>query len=121
MLISNEKDIMAEKFFAHGGKGTMQIKFAFKEHQHYGNNNDSQWNCFAIAEIPVGATAGNHRHKDTDEIFYILDGEGTIIIDGEEGKIDKGDIVLTLMGSTHDIIKVKKKLKFLVVEIFRKY
>ncbi len=119
MLIVNEKDVATEKFSAHGGIGTMNIKFTFKEYQHYGNKNDSNWNCFAIAELPIGATAGYHKHEDTDEIFYIVDGVATITIDGESKKIQKGDIILTRKGSSHGITDVKKKLKFTVTEIFR--
>jgi|SRR3989344_2794532 len=120
MLITNEKDIERQKFSGHGGIGVMKMRFAFTDHQYYGNNNDAKWNCFAIAEIPVGATAGKHKHKDTDEIFYILEGEATMIIDNERSKIRKGDIILTKIRSVHDIVEVKKKLKFIVIEIFRK-
>jgi len=120
MLIINEKDITTEKFSAHGGMGLMEIKFAFKKHQHYGNDNDSKWNCFAVATLPIGATAGYHKHEDTDEIFYIIDGKATITIDGESHEIKKGDIILTRMGSSHGITKVKEKLKFTVTEIFRR-
>jgi quercetin dioxygenase-like cupin family protein len=95
MLINNEKDIKKEIVSAHNGKGLMGIRFAFKQHQHYGNKNDAKWNCFAIAELPIGATAGNHKHQDTDEIFYILQGEAKIKIDNETQKIKKGDIILT--------------------------
>jgi mannose-6-phosphate isomerase-like protein (cupin superfamily) len=119
MLIVNEKDMTIEKISAHGGTGVMNIRFAFKKYQYYGNNNDSAWNCFAIAELPAGATAGYHKHKDTDEIFYILEGNATITIDGRSRKIKKGDIVLTRKGSSHGISKVKEKLKFTVTEIFR--
>lgn len=120
MLICNEKNIKKQIFSGHGGVGMMKMKFAFTDYQHYGNKNDAKWNCFAIAELPIGATAGLHKHIDTDEIFYILDGEATITVDGEKSKIKKGDVILTLMESSHDIIKVKKKLKFIVVEIFRR-
>lgn len=119
MIITNEKDIPTEQFSAHGGNGTMNIKFAFKDYQHYGNKNDSQWNCFAVAELPIGATAGYHKHEDTDEFFYIIDGEATLTVDGESRKIKKGDIVLTRKGSSHGITDVKTKLKFTVTEIFR--
>lgn len=120
MLISNVKDIEKETVSAHNGKGLMDIKFAFKKHQHYGNDNDAKWNCFAIAELPIRATAGIHTHNDTDEIFYILQGEATIKIDKESKKIHKGDIILTQIGSSHSIYNVTKKLKYVVIEIFRK-
>jgi mannose-6-phosphate isomerase-like protein (cupin superfamily) len=119
MLISNEKNIITEKFSSHGGNSVMNIKFAFKDYQYYGNNNDSKWNCFAVAELPVGATAGYHKHKDTDEFFYIIDGLATITIDRKTKVIKKGDIILTRKGSSHGITNVKKRLKFTVTEIFR--
>lgn len=119
-MIINEKDIDSEQFNAHGGKGLMNIKFVFKDEQGYGNKNDSGWNCFAVAFLPVGATAGYHKHEDTDEFFYVLEGEATLTLDGKNKTIKKGDIILTKIGSSHGIKNVKKALKFIVVEIFKR-
>jgi len=42
-----------------------------------------------------------------------------LIQDGEERSVGKGDIVLTRSGSIHGIKEVKKKLKFITIEIRR--
>lgn len=34
-----------------------------------------------------------HQHKEQEEIYFILDGEGVIHIDGEEIEVRKGDVV----------------------------
>ena len=120
MIITKDNEIESEKMNAHGGVGLMDIKFAFKGEQGYGNQNDSGWNCFAIATLPIGATAGYHKHSDTDEFFYVLEGEARLVIDGEERKISKGDIILTKVGSSHGIKDVSKELKFVVIEVYRK-
>lgn len=119
MFVINEKDLKRHSFSAHGGKGKMNIGFAFSEFERYSNDNDSAWMFFGIAELPEDATAGLHTHEGDDEFFYILDGEAVIIQDGKERTVSKGDIVLTRSGSTHGIKKVIKKLKFITIEIKR--
>lgn len=119
MNISNEKSIKKQLIHAHGGSGLMNIRFAFPAEQHWGNNNEARWNCFAIAVLPIGATAGYHKHINTDEIFYIIEGMATVTIDDKAQQIKKGDVVLTKIGSSHGITDVKEKLKFIVVEILR--
>lgn len=121
MHVINEKDIPVDAFSAHDGEGTAHFRFAFKEFAGFGNDNDSGWSFFGIAEFPVGTTAGEHTHKGDDEFFYILEGEAIIIQDGEETTVKKGDIVLTRSGSTHSIKKVVTPLKFITLEIPRSH
>jgi|ADGO01.1.fsa_nt_gi hypothetical protein len=70
VLIVNEKSLKTYSFSAHGGQGKLDIKFAFSEFEHFSDpKNDSGWQFFGIAELPVGATAGLHIHDGDDEFF----------------------------------------------------
>ena len=120
MFVVNEKDIAVDEFSAHDGEGTARFRFAFKDFAGFGNDNDSGWSFFGIAEFPANATAGEHTHHGEDEFFYILEGEAVLVQDGEERLVSKGDIVLTRSGSTHSIKKVLSPLKFITLEIPRK-
>jgi len=114
MPIINLKDLKTYVFPAHGGKGNIKMKFSFEEMKGIG-----MWSFFAYAELPVGSDTGFHRHEGNDEWYLILDGEATIVIDSEKQKISKDDSILTLSGSSHAIIDVVKKLKFIAVEVNR--
>lgn len=115
MNIVNIDYLRSKHFSPHGGKGKIDMKFAFTSLRNKGKK--SKWNFFGIAEFPVGSTAGYHKHEGTDEWFYILDGEAEIIIDKKHHKIKKGDIILTKDGSYHDIVNVEKKLVFIAIEV----
>lgn len=47
-----------------------------------------------------GAGIGLHQHTH-DEIYYVLSGHGTYILDGAVHDVDAGDVLLTRSGSTH--------------------
>ena len=44
-----------------------------------------------------------HMHSDMHEIFYIVKGEGNMVINGAEFPIQGGDCVLVSAGDTHEI------------------
>ncbi len=45
-----------------------------------------------------------HYHKQTDEFYYIIDGQGTMIVDDEEFELHKGIVVYIPRGSKHKAI-----------------
>ncbi|MCD6563919.1 MAG: cupin domain-containing protein [Thermoproteales archaeon] len=42
-----------------------------------------------------------HFHKERDEIYFIIKGEGKLKIDEEEEKVKTGDVILIQKGSKH--------------------
>jgi quercetin dioxygenase-like cupin family protein len=56
----------------------------------------------ARVEVAPGAAAGRHTHPG-DEISYILEGEGEILIEGQPArKVKAGDGLVIPMGAIHD-------------------
>lgn len=56
----------------------------------------------ARVEIAPGAYAGRHSHPG-EEISYILEGEGEVLIDGREPKrVKPGDSFVIPAGAVHD-------------------
>ena len=56
---------------------------------------------FGIIEIAVGRVLAAHVHDDEDDAFYILDGEMTFVVEGEDVPAPPGTFVLVPPGVSH--------------------
>ena len=45
-----------------------------------------------------------HYHERTDEIYYVIDGQGTMLLDGEEIELHQGVVVYVPRGVRHKAI-----------------
>ena len=55
-------------------------------------------------KIKPGETAKNHYHKKQNEVFYFLNENGKWIINGEELKPQKGDVLVIEPFDKHEVI-----------------
>ena len=55
-----------------------------------------------------------HYHKRSTELYYVLDGEGVVLLDGEEHAVRKGSLVHIPPGVVHG---AKGRMRVLVVGI----
>ena len=68
----------------------------------------------AEARVPPGASTTPHYHPRTEEIYYILSGQGRIRIEGEVRDVGPGDAIAIPPGSIHTITNSGTEvLKFL--------
>jgi mannose-6-phosphate isomerase-like protein (cupin superfamily) len=83
---------------------------------------------FLIYDIPVGASEGVHLHDLTDpklgafdEYYYILEGRGKMLIDGEPLVVSAGDHIHTPLNVAHGIENVDEhhRLKVFLTYIDR--
>ena len=58
-----------------------------------------------VAELPVGGWLGLHRH-DPPEVYYVLDGEGMVTLDGTEHPVRAGSSVFVPGDLEHGIRNV---------------
>lgn len=58
----------------------------------------------AEASLPAGSATDRHHHKMSEEFYFILEGEGTMEIDGEKRLVGPGDGVLIPAGAWHQIV-----------------
>ena len=57
----------------------------------------------AEARLPVGGTTTPHYHPKTEEIYYILQGQGEMQIDEEQRTVGPGDAIAIPPGARHQI------------------
>jgi len=58
-----------------------------------------------VQKIPPGKGTGLHYHKDADEIFYVLEGNGVAVIDTQSYNIEAGDFIFIPKNMDHKIRK----------------
>ncbi len=67
--------------------------------------------------LEPGAKIGEHTHRGSEEIYFMLEGTGEITIDGTTFTMEEGDAVLTRNNSTHSFTVTSKiPVKMIVVE-----
>jgi mannose-6-phosphate isomerase-like protein (cupin superfamily) len=57
----------------------------------------------AEASLTAGQSTQRHQHRETEEIYMLLEGEGDMEIDGESRHVQAGDAVLIPAGAWHEI------------------
>ncbi len=62
-----------------------------------------QSQSLAEARVPAGGATERHYHKLSEELYFILEGDGTMEIAGETRAIRFGDAILIPPGSWHQI------------------
>ncbi len=73
---------------------------------------DSQMAAWAHAVDIDGAR--EHYHKRSTELYYVLDGDGVVLLDGDEHPVRKGSLVHIPPGVVHG---AKGRMRVLVVGI----
>ncbi|MDR1191389.1 MAG: cupin domain-containing protein [Verrucomicrobiales bacterium] len=66
----------------------------------------------AEASLPAGGATDRHRHKLSEEFYFILDGRGTMEVDGERRAVAEGDAVQIPPGARHQL-RALTALRFL--------
>jgi uncharacterized cupin superfamily protein len=82
-----------------GGKGTISYRRALGPEDFFSN-----WAYVDHMVLPAGATLGRHQHAGMEEIFYVMEGEGTAQAGQESAPIRKGDAVPIMINEPHAIV-----------------
>jgi mannose-6-phosphate isomerase-like protein (cupin superfamily) len=57
----------------------------------------------AEAKLTPGQATERHYHRDSEEIYFLLEGGGVMEIDGESREVEAGDAVLIPPGARHTL------------------
>jgi mannose-6-phosphate isomerase-like protein (cupin superfamily) len=60
----------------------------------------------AEASLDAGQATERHYHAETEEIYFVLEGEGELEVDGDRGHVRPGDAVPIAPGAWHQIRNV---------------
>lgn len=99
---------------AHGGDGVIRFARVADAVAFAGG-----CNFIDYAELPPGASIGRHRHADDEEELYlVLEGAGTMWLDGEEIAVRGGDLMRNRPGGEHGLRNTGTQLlRLFVIEL----
>lgn len=66
----------------------------------------------AEASLAPGQSTERHYHAASEEIYFVLEGEGELEVDGERSRVAAGDAALIPAGAWHEI-SARSSLRFL--------
>ena len=66
----------------------------------------------AEATLAVGQSTQRHYHRASEEIYFVLEGDGELEIDGKAKRLAAGDAALIPPGAWHEIVATSP-LRFL--------
>lgn len=77
-----------------------------------------EWEAVEWASLPPGAVSGEHRHTRTEEVYFLLSGEGELVVDGIAHPVGPGSLLLTGIGTVHGLRNTgTTDLDWLVIEM----
>jgi mannose-6-phosphate isomerase-like protein (cupin superfamily) len=98
---------------AHGGQGRIGFHRLFE-----GTEHDGAWHFADYAVLPPGASIGRHTHGDNEELYLVLEGRGTMHLEGRDFPVQAGSVVLNPCGGTHGLVNDSDApLRLFVIEV----
>lgn len=72
---------------------------------------------FSLARALIDADQRTlaHLHRTSDEVYYILSGQGVVVVGGKQHKVTRGDVVLIPAGVEHFALAVGGPLELLCI------
>lgn len=65
---------------------------------------NGQHTQIVIMSIPPGEEIGEETHKNNDQVLFLLEGKGKVILNNEEQPYKSGDVVLVNAGTLHNFV-----------------
>jgi mannose-6-phosphate isomerase-like protein (cupin superfamily) len=106
-------EVELEEVRAHGGAGLVRFRRVLPA-----NAFEGPWNFVDYAVLPPGASIGRHTHGDDEELYVVLEGQGTMHLEGREFPVRAGHVVVNPRGGTHGLVNDSgEPLRLLVIEV----
>ena len=96
-MIRYQKDMDAEvKSNLRGGDGSVGMAALFEEHIPH-------LRLLSVITLEPGCSIGRHLHEEEAEVYYVLEGEATVLDNGAYVTLAPGDAHLCRSGEDHEL------------------
>jgi mannose-6-phosphate isomerase-like protein (cupin superfamily) len=113
MTMKLDKSLLKPVAAMHGGKGSVKYRRALGPEVFRTN-----WGYVDHVLIPQGSSLGYHRHDLQEEIYYVMSGQGRVIVNHETADIASGDALPVRLRETHGFENASQQdLELLVIGI----
>jgi mannose-6-phosphate isomerase-like protein (cupin superfamily) len=99
-VVKNLADLPFTASAMPNNKGTTYYQRAFERGR---DGVAGPWECVDYMTIPPGTEFGLHVHDGSEELYVILKGTGTALLDGTERAVNPGDCLMLRNGGAHGL------------------
>ncbi len=114
ILVSDKESSSRIKSYVEGFE--QQIMFAEKSWGSYRVMDVESESMTIKVTLNKGNSMNYHSHRNRDEVWVVLSGEGTTIVDGMEQSVSAGDVITMSAGCRHTVI-ADTELKLIEVQL----
>lgn len=73
--------------------------------------------AFCKQALQARQTSDLHSHDSVEQLYYVLKGSGTMLIDGERRKVAEGDVVFLPPKTSHQLINESEDwIEYLIIQ-----
>ena len=99
----------------HGGTGTVHYRRAQQPEVF-----STAWAYIDHLVIPPGASTGKRRHVNVEEVYYVMEGTGSVQVNNEQAALRAGDAVPILLNDEQSFVNnTSEDLELLVIGVAR--
>jgi mannose-6-phosphate isomerase-like protein (cupin superfamily) len=91
-------------------KAPMNLKRMAKDNKAFRNVMDTgKYGQLVLISLRKGEDLGDEIHPTTDELYYVIEGEGEIRLDGKAYAFGEHAVMLVPAGMRHDVVNTGKE------------
>ena len=109
-----DNKLVKKEINCHGGQGFVWSG-RLLDQKLFGQTNNFKVDFVDFVIVPPGSSIGVHQHKQNQEEYFIIKGEGQMTLNGNEFPVKTGDRVLNPEFGTHGLANTGQEDLWLIV------
>ncbi|HEY7980437.1 MAG TPA: cupin domain-containing protein [Candidatus Eremiobacteraceae bacterium] len=112
-FVSSSGVASIQRVAEHGGSGPIAFRRLIDSGEF-----DTNVDFLDLTVIPPGSTIGLHEHHGNEELYFIVDGDPLVRVDGAERRLHRTDVAIVRSGGSHELINDSSRdVEIFVVQV----